>query len=856
MPNNEPTYLEALTCLENHISIIPITPASERGSKRPAVPWKTYQQKLATRADAARWFHDHPHGLAAVCGEISGGLIMIELEGRAADKLPALRETSQQRGPETADLFHKLTTGWAEISPSGGFHFYARTPENTHGNRKLARTADGVVLAETRENGGYTVIAPTGGEYHETGRPWTRLAGGPTTLPTFTLTQLDTLLDIFRTLDEAPAAPTLTSSRTHAKTAAPATAAPTPAAPSTRDAGALTPGDEYEQKTSWEDILTPHGWTISSRDATTTYWTRPGKTTGVSATTGRAQDRDRLYVFSSSTIFAPETPYTKFGAYALLNHGGDLSAAARTLAREGYGAPLPAHKDIEIDITGLPGNPAPAPTSPAPAPALAGENETETDGDPAPLNVNPETGEITDTPTPTACAVLTETTEDANAQLLATTYTHTLRYLLEADHWAAWTGTRWDLTAGGQKTAEHHARELFRRLPADDDKQTAWRKRSLSRAGITNALQLASSTPGMACTSGNFDTNPDQLNTPTGVIDLTTGRLHPHTPEQMHSKTTLTGPQTMETPMWDRFLADTFKHAPDVKDYVHKLIGYSATGRVGEQILPFFYGNGANGKSVLAEIIQRVLGDYAQAAPAGFLIEKREQHPTELMRLRGARAVFASEVPDGAVFDEAKTKALTGGDTITARKMHQDFVSFQPTHTLFVLGNHQPSVGVGGPSFWRRLRLVPFMNVVPEDQRDDQLVEKIISREAGGVMAWIIAGAVAYYREGLHAPQSVLAATSDYEESEDHFGRFLEDVCHVGGGTHCTVAYARMRYAYTDWCRLEGAVAASQNRFTREVTARGVGTTRVGGERLYTNVALADAGSDLQSWQFGEVVRG
>ena len=812
MPNNELIYIEALTCLEQGISIIPITPASERGSKRPAVPWKTYQQKLATRGDAARWFHDRAHGLAAVCGEISGGLIMIELEGRAANMLPQLRETSRERGPETADLFHKLTTGWAEVSPSGGFHFYARTPENTHGNRKLARTPDGTVLAETRENGGYTVIAPTGGEYHETGRPWTRLAGGPPTLPTFTLTQLDTLLDIFRTLDEAPAAPTLTSSR--ARRPDPA---PTPAA--TRDAGALTPGDEYEQKTSWEDILTPHGWTISSRDATTTYWTRPGKNMGVSATTGRAQDRDRLYVFSSSTIFAPETPYTKFGAYALLNHGGDLSAAARTLAREGYGAPLPAYKDIEIDITGLSGNPAP-------------------------------------TPAASACAVLTETTEDANAQLLATTYRDTLRYLLEADHWAAWTGTRWDLTAGGQKTAEHHARDLFRRLPADDDKQTAWRKRTLSRAGITNALQLASSTPGMACTSGNFDTNPDQLNTPTGVVDLTTGRLHPHTPEQMHSKTTLTGPETMKTPMWGRFLAETFKNAPDVKNYIHKLIGYSATGRVGEQILPFFYGTGANGKSVLAEIIQRVLGDYAQAAPAGFLIEKREQHPTELMRLRGARAVFASEVPDGAVFDEAKTKALTGGDTITARKMHQDFVSFQPTHTLFVLGNHQPAVGAGGPSFWRRLRLIPFMNVVPEEARDDQLVEKIIRQEAPGVMAWIIEGAVAYYRDGLHAPQSVLAATSDYEESEDHFGRFLEDVCHVGGGPHCTVAYARMRYAYTDWCRLEGAVAASQNRFTREVASRGVGTTRVGGERLYTNVALADTGVGPRSWEFGEVIGG
>ena len=100
MPNSTPVYLEALTCLENHISIIPISPAGQRGSKRPAVPWKTYQTQRATREDAYKWFAQKHHGLAAVCGEISGGLIMIELEGRAAEKLPQLRETSRRPIPQ------------------------------------------------------------------------------------------------------------------------------------------------------------------------------------------------------------------------------------------------------------------------------------------------------------------------------------------------------------------------------------------------------------------------------------------------------------------------------------------------------------------------------------------------------------------------------------------------------------------------------------------------------------------------------------------------------------------------------------------------------------------------------------
>ena len=75
------------------------------------------------------------------------------------------------------------------------------------------------------------------------------------------------------------------------------------------------------------------------------YWTRPGKDrrNGYSATTGYADDADRLKVFTSSwPPFADGEVYTKFAAYALLNHGGDYQAAARELGRIGYGSQQPA----------------------------------------------------------------------------------------------------------------------------------------------------------------------------------------------------------------------------------------------------------------------------------------------------------------------------------------------------------------------------------------------------------------------------------------------------------------------------------------------------------------------------------
>lgn len=116
-----------------------------------------------------------------------------------------------------------------------------------------------------------------------------------------------------------------------------------PSRPTTRTGG-TTPGDDFEARVDWADILTPHGWTFAYEHGGTRYWCRPGKTRrdGVSATTGRAADRDRLWVFTDATEFPQNTPMTKLGAYTLLNFGGTrthhFAEANQELRRQGYGA--------------------------------------------------------------------------------------------------------------------------------------------------------------------------------------------------------------------------------------------------------------------------------------------------------------------------------------------------------------------------------------------------------------------------------------------------------------------------------------------------------------------------------------
>ncbi|MEU6062886.1 phage/plasmid primase, P4 family, partial [Streptomyces sp. NPDC047097] len=280
-------------------------------------------------------------------------------------------------------------------------------------------------------------------------------------------------------------------------------------------------------------------------------------------------------------------------------------------------------------------------------------------------------------------------------------------------------------------------------------------------------------------------------------------------------------PRNMPTPRWDRFLADTFGSDTEgrrMTDFLHLLLGYSITGDVGAQILAFLYGLGKNGKSVLLDVLVKLLGDYADAAPPGFLMSRPyEGHPTDLAELHGRRVIVCSELKAGDRFDEARVKLLTGGDIIKARRMRQDFFSFVPTHKLFLLGNHRPEVGTGGFAFWRRMRLLPFERVVPDARKVDNLADILVTEEGPGILAWLVAGAGRYLggEKDLTGPESVRVATTAYEETEDHMGRFLNGSCKFDSGLRAEQKHLYL--AYTRWCEAEGTKPFSSRTFAGRV---------------------------------------
>jgi putative DNA primase/helicase len=322
--------------------------------------------------------------------------------------------------------------------------------------------------------------------------------------------------------------------------------------------------------------------------------------------------------------------------------------------------------------------------------------------------------------------------------------------------------------------------------------------------------------------------------------DLRAGTLTPSDPAKLHTRTTSCTPDFgADRTMWLKFLHTTFGGDQQLVDYLQRLVGYSAVGVVGAHVLPYCHGSGGNGKGVFLETCVKVLGGYATTAPAGFLMAKAHAaHETEVARLAGARMVLCSEVNDDDRFDEARVKLLTGGDTLTARFMQQDHFTFTPTHQLWAMGNHQPHVRAGGRSFWRRLRLIPFAHEVPAEEVIDGLQDILAGPHGPAVLAWIVEGAVAYHRDGLQEPEAVKAATGEYAHDQDTVARFLDEMCHLGGGDHVTIKMAAVRTAYENWCHEDGDEPVSAKAFGMALRRRGVGVTRTRTAKMYVGLTL------------------
>lgn len=443
-----------------------------------------------------------------------------------------------------------------------------------------------------------------------------------------------------------------------------------------------------------------------------------------------------------------------------------------------------------------------------------------------------------------------EHTDLGNSERFVREHAARVRFVGSWGKWLTWTGARWslDLVGGAEQLGKETARKLLSEAGnehaaaiaaaerADDDAEMLeiakerrrraqgaldWALQSHDAPRLRAMVQLARSAPELAVTHDDLDADPWALNVANGTLDLRTAQLRPHDARDLITKLAPIDYHADATcPTWDAFLARTMGGDAELVHFLRRMVGYALTGVIREHVLGFLFGGGANGKSTFINTMNAMLGDYASRAPRGLLFRSRgDRHETELTTLFGARFVSCPEVDEGAMFDEALVKDLTGGDPITARRMREDHWTFAPTHKLFLAGNHKPRVRGADEGIWRRIRLVPWTVTIPAEERDPELPEKLRA-ELPGILAWAVRGCLEWQRDGLGAPAAVLDATTSYREESDPLREFFE--LHCIFEAEGRVPRKQVRGAYEEYCKENGAEPVGARRFAEGLRIRKV----------------------------------
>ncbi len=349
-----------------------------------------------------------------------------------------------------------------------------------------------------------------------------------------------------------------------------------------------------------------------------------------------------------------------------------------------------------------------------------------------------------------------------------------------------------------------------------------------------------------------WDTHNELFACANGVINLKTGQFLSHDPALLQTmRSEVVYDPLAECPQWLAFL-DQVQPEAEVQKFLQTFFGYAATGDIAGHIIPFFVGQGANGKGVLINVLRKVFGAYQTVPPKSMVIKQKngDAHPADLDSVRYVRWATLSEFNEDTHFDCGKLKNVTGGDTLTARGMHQNFSAFEP-HVVFTADtNAIPQIPEPTDSMKRRIVIIDWP--ISFKGREDRNLQEKLLEELPGILNWLVQGAKNYYRGGLlKVPESVQRATDALWESVDSVGQWIESECvrDTSARTDCKI----LGRSYAAWCQENRIPECGNWKFNRRLRSSGIETNKSNGRcfanglRLRTQLEQNFIGCDSQN---------
>ena len=335
--------------------------------------------------------------------------------------------------------------------------------------------------------------------------------------------------------------------------------------------------------------------------------------------------------------------------------------------------------------------------------------------------------------------------------------------------------------------------------------QTRFLLKYRNRSNASNAI--AQSRPFLAIDAiGEQD---DHVAVGNGLLNLRDGTLTPFSPRQYVTKqTTVDYDPDATCPQFKRVLADAFGGDDELITYLQGIMGYWLTGQANRQEVYILHGSGANGKSTILNAITHVLGPYAGSLMSETIFEgSGGQHSSDLASMQDYRLGVVHEAELKFRLNAARIKQLTGQDTVKVRALYKDPISFKPKFKIVVVCNKRPNLDAYDDALKRRIKLIPFDNVVPTSKRDPKLGEHL-EAEASGILNFLIEGARMYFNGEIREPQAVREATKSYLGDQDFVSSFLQDCTVQSNGS--TVGKGDLYDAYVAYCTDEAVEAVAK----------------------------------------------
>ena len=358
---------------------------------------------------------------------------------------------------------------------------------------------------------------------------------------------------------------------------------------------------------------------------------------------------------------------------------------------------------------------------------------------------------------------------------------------------------------------------------------------------ITATLNVAKSMLGVKVS--DLDKDPNLLNTPSGTYDLQKGMAgeQPHDSADLITKITECSPGDEGMDIWLEALDTFFCGDAELIEYVQKVIGLAAIGKVYSEFIIIAYGDGANGKSTFWNTIARVLGSYAGKISSDILtMGNKVNAQPEMAELKGKRLIIASEMQEGVRLNTAMVKQLCSTDEIQACKKYRDPFHFVPSHQVTLYTNHLPKVGANDDGIWRRLKVIPFNAKIQGNSDIKNYADYLYENAGPAIMKWIIEGAekVCKSDHKVDDPKCVKDAVAAYREDNDWLGHFIADCCELDASYE--EKSGELYQQYRAYCIQNGE-------YTRSTTDFYTATDKAGFLRHKTNKGIMVQGVKLKS---------